>query len=433
MTEISFTLKRLDKPPALNASLAKRIAGEPAVYPRLAIAPRDPIQLASDFNGDGILDRFQLTIRDGLLPSIRCVSSSCSLLVPGGAAGVAQLIPADLTQDGIVDFYLETTAGAAFMLENTMDSPIQPMLDRDTYRTHLLGIAILTLGPKGFWDAVRKSIALTAGQSHTWVVPEPKPRYPWIDGGPLHTDCVIDLERILAELHNASGKFSGFQRHFNRIQFYDFKGRERTDFFTEEAIPHLVRLGMVQDLTPALWATTSRDPIPTFQATVNKENWYRGKNKGAPSGKAFPEWKVTLHHIPFDRMLVPHSDGHISLRPEIAAALPPVSIFVVVNKGRVFKAHGTEIPTSHVGYLMKDPQTGEITIHHSTPTTDLGVASATQETVTAFFQTRYRKVVDGKLSVLTYNKIVDGKPIPAIYNEEAVGVQLLGFLPPNRK
>lgn len=415
---ISLTLKPLDPKPKLDATLAERSRGIPGIMPSRAFTPAEEMDVYADFDGDGRIDHFQLLVSASPTPQISCTASHCSLFVPHGVDGIAKLIPGDITQDGLVDIYLETTDGRAFALENMMDAPIRPLPSRDTYRTHLVKMAALTMGPKGWWDAVRKSIDLSTGLSHTWVAQEPKPRYPWLEGTPPHTDCVIDLERTLAELHAASDKFTDFQRYFNRIQKYQFNGPERTDFFTAEAVPHLTRLGMITDLTASLWAATSKAPLPTFQSTINKEAWFRAAHNGTPSGKNFPEWHVTLGYIPFESFLAIEDDGRLKIHPDIAATLPPVSIFVVMLKDNFVKASGTEIPDYHVGYMMKDAATGDITIRHSTPTSDMGVATVTDETVNSFFKTRLRKPVDGKL-------------VPVL--KTSVGLQVYGFVAPKAK
>lgn len=414
---LEFTLRPLATKPKLNATLAERTQGAPALMESRKITPAPQILFHSDFNGDGTRDRFNLDIIESSKVGLYCQPNRCTLWAPQGAQGLAKLIPGDMNHDGSADFYLETQEGQAFALENTMDAP-RPTLTRTTYANHLTTLRTFLNTSKDKWKAVEASINLTFGISHTWVVPEPKPRYPWMDGTPLHTDCVIELERTLAELHAPTAKFSDFQRTFNAVQFYDYQGKkERTDFFTAEAVPHLTSLGMISDLTGTLFlqASPGTHDVPTFSTTINKENWYKGLHDGQPSGKNFPEWHLAMTYIPFQTLFAAtENDTMLVVNPAVARALPPISIMVVMNKGRVFKNLGTEIPDSHVAYLIKDPTSGEVYVHHSTPTTDLNLAAVTTEDLSRFMLLRYCQIDKG-------NVIAKDKT--------AVGLKIFAFKP----
>lgn len=379
---LQFTLKPLSTKPKLNASLAERSRGTAALMESRALTPAPTLTVHADFNGDGVRDSFELQIQEGPQVTLQCQPNRCTL----------------------------------FALENTMDT-FQPMLNRDSYRLYLNTLHAIFKLKNSWWNALSYSIDHTMGVSHTWVVPEPRPRYPWMDGTPLHTDCVIDVERTLAELHAPTSRFSDFQRLFNRIQFYNYNGhKERTDFFTTEAVPHLVALGYLSDSTDAYHGQihTGTTSAPTFTATINKENWYKGRHNGQASGRNFPEQRVDLSYIPFADVLTVSADGTLQLAPALARSLPPVSIMVIMNKGRVFKALGTEIPDSHVAYLIKDSKTGEVYVHHSTPTTDLNLAAVTTEDFSRFMQLRYCKADNG--NVVTTDKT-------------AVGIKILTLIP----
>lgn len=415
---LEFTLKSLATKPKLNASLAERTQGVPALMESRKVKPAPTLAFHSDFNGDGVRDSFELQIKEGPQVALQCIPNHCTLWAPQGAQGVAKLIPGDMNQDGSADFYIETQEGQAFALENKMEVP-PTVLTRDEYRTHLKTLRTQLQRKETWWDAVRTSIGLTYGISHTWVVPEPKPRYPWIDGTPRHTDCVIDFERTMAELHAPTAAFSDFQKKFKVVQFHDYNGHpERTDFFTAEAVPHLSALGMISDRTADFFKKLRPGTAtPTFTATINKENWYKGLHNGQASGKDFPEWKFEMGYIPFADMFSATNDGKLALNKNLADQLPPVSIIVAMNKGRIFKALGTEIPDSHVAYLIKDPKSGEVYVHHSTPTTDLNLATVTTEDLSSFMQLRYCHAPDGTV-------------VPK--DKTAVGIKILTVVPPRK-
>ena len=412
---LEFKLWPLATKPKLNATLAERTQGIPALMESRKLTPAPHIALHADFNGDGQRDAFELQINEGSDVDLLCQPNHCTLWLPHGSQGIAKLIPGDINSDGSADFYVETHDGKAYALHNTMDIS-RPAMTRDSYRAHLQALHTLRKNRGSWWDAIHASITLTFGLSHTWVSPEPKPRYPWMDGTPLHTDCVIDFERTVAELHTKSAKFSDFQRAFNAVQFYNYQGRkERTDFFTAEAVPHLSALGMIADRTVAYMSKLRPNTAtPTFTTTINKENWYKGLRQGQASGKNFPEWKLEMTYIPFEEMFTVTANGKLAVNATLAKLLPPVSIMVVMNKGRVFKALGTEIPDSHVAYLIKDAKTGEVYVHHSTPTTDLNLATVTTEGLTRFMQLRYCQIENGK--VVSKDKT-------------AIGIKILDFLP----
>jgi hypothetical protein len=318
-----------------------------------------------------------------------------------------------VNRDGVADLYLETLDGAAYMISPQVPTIPKSPITRDSYRSHLNYVSDEVADGR-WWTAVQASIRLTTGLSHNWVLPPHQWRYPWMDAAPPRTDCVIDLERTLAELHNGRGDLIGFQQRFNAIQFYDLTGKERTDFFEAEAVPHLVRLGLIQDITaPLCRQVLTHQFCPRFDATTDKAVWFRNKTGTEPT-QALPKWQQSIAYLPFEEIVVMKDDGRLALAPRLSVHLPEVAIFDVVNQGRVLL--GTEVVTSHVGYLMHD-RAGSVYVQHSTPTTDLGLATMTAETLERFLLTRYVVVRDG---------------VPVRKDSNAMGLQIFSLEKPTK-
>lgn len=407
-----FSLKTPETPLPLDGGLTSPVR----LQTKLAMAPSSVLHFDSDFDGDGTRDSFTLNIRDGESRSLitRQNGQSYTLFLPGGKDAIVRIIPGDADGDRDADLLMELKDGRQLLLVN--ETPLQTSAaGREPYDIHLVRVSGLAKTDK--FEAARASLYYNRGLTHTWVLtnaPEittPATLIePWLNSDVPYTDCYLETMRLLAELANKSGTHEEFSKLYQDVQFYDFNGTpEHTDFFTVEALPRMIEQGYLDDSTKSLYKKNHKKAAPTFPAIIDKEAWFRYVHKKS-SGKDFPQWSVTLDYYPFAALLKIDRNGKILINPKLEEALPPLCILVVMNKDRKLPNSDITVPDSHIVFLMKD-ENGERQILHSTPTTDVGIASTTTETIDSFFRTRYANIRNSKT---TFDK-----------NKTAVGVKIL--------
>lgn len=354
-----------------------------------SIAVDSEMQIHSDLNGDGELDYFVLSIEPYPFINFDCEYNHCTLFLPDGSNGINKIVAGKTSTLGNTDFYILTKNGQELLMKNTM-AKRKPKYRHDDliyeYKNHLLGLKIL-LNQRHWFNAISKSMSFNLGISHTWVVNEPTQNpLTWIAGEIPYTDCIIEIERVLSEINSQGSSLSDIAATLKKIQHYDLQGTERTDFFAIEAIPHLSKMGIIEDVTSPLHLCATGNNAPVFEYRVDKYSWYTNCKSENP-GKDISVWQGELSYYPFEELLEKDNNGLLRFKPVIYDQLEPIMIFAVMNRNRFFKACETEIPTSHTGFLVK--KDGDIYIFHSTPTTDMGLTSVTYETVDSFFKTRY--------------------------------------------
>ena len=415
--------------------MAKRIAFQFAALPenfKLNGGLKEPVRFSekravfveatnrfhADFDGDGQQDRFILNIKRGPR-NLQCSArnNQCVLFLPNGAKSVAKLIPGYASGNNPADFYLETTDGEKTLLQHKMQKPLLAKRTEADYAKHLANVS--KLAQKNWDAAVAESIRYNLGLPHTWIVQKTSTDpLTWINAEKPYTDCTFELERVIAELRS-DGSLENFKEVFRNVQYYPYQGQaERADFTTAEALPHYKRLGVMLDETERLFTNLTGTAAPTFSAKIDKEAWYKAQHDGAASGKNFSPQQLELAFIPFATAVSVNNAGEMHINPKLAEVLPKVSVAIVMNKDRRFEKLGTDIPESHIIFLVKEGKS--IKVLHSTPTTDLGIAAVTMEDFDVFMKSRYVKVENGVV-------VSNGK------EKTAVGFKVLFFAQPAPK
>lgn len=395
------------------------------------------LNVEADVDADGRIDTFAIAIDKGDFRFERIGNGSFKLFLPEGKDAVQEIQVGSVNGDRLSDIALKLRQKRTVLLINSSPEPARARHTIDEYKGHLMAVHELVAAGR-FTEAMKKSVEYNYGLNHNWVVPHNSDTVlPWIDNDPQYTDCVLDIERVIAEINNPDGTLEGFETTQRRLQFYDFNGPERNDFFEAEWIPHNGRFftNITADINRGLWSFEN--------AKINKDSWWRAENPGKTPPKDYcsDEWhkktagiksaddpcvnEVGVMYTPFPLIIIVDPETKkIVLWPEFLKKLPTYTVFAVVNNDRYFATHKTDIPVSHTGFIVVED--GEARIINSTPTNDAGVPSVSEETIDSFFRHRF---VDGVVA----EALPDGSTayhIKYTSGDPAVGLILLAPVMP---
>jgi hypothetical protein len=341
-------------------------------------------EIRADLDGNGSLDgpvTFSFAVDATGAQIVETAPNAFRVNLPREAIN---LFMGDIDGNGTSDIAVNLKDGGTLLLLNRMQVATPKRHTIKEYAAHLKKVHELTKRGK-FEDALRLAIEYNLGLSHTWVAPHTvDTALPWVENSPPYTDCILDIERVLAEIYNPDGTLEGFMNTQHRIQYHEERGDERNDFTCLEFMKY--NEAFYEEIAERV---TGKKPA-ILTASIDKEAWFAALNKGLPSGKSFPVREVNIPYVPFEELLTATDSGQIAIAPNIAEKLPPITMFAIVNQNRVLA--GTEIPISHTGFLVKLPN-GEIVILNSTPTTDAGLTSTSYETIDSFFRSRRDVIV----------------------------------------
>jgi hypothetical protein len=206
-------------------------------------------------------------------------------------------------------------------------------------------------------------------------------------------DCVTFVNTILALIYSDS--MTAFEKNMQNIRYATGKVdyTQRTDWFTDlEWNPRAQQLGWIQDVTPTLKDVNQQPLFRVAETVIDKPGWYAARSledlhlhaplsiaeKAArlaalqAEGQAFSPKKSQLPYIP----LGSYFDASQQPITSFWAQMPVISVVEIVRpdwpikmtwvdpQGRV-RGYGTNLNISHLGFVIKDPETEKFCFYHA--------------------------------------------------------------------
>lgn len=175
-----------------------------------------------------------------------------------------------------------------------------------------------------------------------------------IDNDPLYRfdvfDCLTFVETVLAL--SFSDNKEEFERLINQIRYKDGEVdiKKRNHFVNPDWIEN--NSNIVSDITKKIAKKINKD-MSVSKINLDRSTWFK-KNYNIDVAMKVEE--VSLDYIDFDTLL-------LNEKEIIKAIKEPVIINIVIHKPEFKQKYGSEISTSHIGFLI--PKDDSLILRHA--------------------------------------------------------------------